>query len=169
MRLLMLLLLIFVGLAWYAYHHREVTWRLISREPIVGSARIIDGDTIDIADTRIRLEAIDAPELDQTCEDAQRRRWSCGAVASRELRRHVGGEKVSCEPSGYDRYRRVLAICYLPDESDLNAWMVRQGWAVAFRSTTRYRAEQEEAAAAHRGLWAGKFVLPWEWRQQHPH
>jgi endonuclease YncB( thermonuclease family) len=46
--------------------------------------------------------------------------------------------------------------------------MVQQGWALAFRSTKRYRAQQDEAEAAKRGLWAGTFELPWEWRDEHP-
>ena len=32
-----------------------------------GTARVIDGDTISIADTRIRLWGIDAPERERTC------------------------------------------------------------------------------------------------------
>ena len=87
-------------------------------------------------------------------------------AAARELRNYVNEQDLKCESSRQDQYRRVLAICFMPDGSDLNAWMVRQGWAVAFRTTKRYRPEQDEAAAAKRGLWAGAFVMPWEWRDR---
>src|SRR5258706_561916 len=87
-------------------------------------------------------------------------------LAARELRNHVNGHDLKCESSRHDQYNRVLAICFLPDGSDVNAWMVRQGWAVAFRTTKRYRPEQDDAAAAKRGLWAGAFAMPWEWRDR---
>ena len=48
------------------------------------------------------------------------------------------------------------------------AEMKQQGWAIAFRATTRYRAENDEAAAAKRGVWAGTFMVPWEWRERNP-
>jgi endonuclease YncB( thermonuclease family) len=62
----------------------------------------------------------------------------------------------------------VLATCALPDGSDINAWMVRQGWALAYYSEA-YRTEEDEAHAARRGVWAGSFIPPWEWRRQHRH
>jgi len=45
---------------------------------ITGPARVIDGDTIDIAGTRIRLWGIDAPETRQTCEGRDRQTYECG-------------------------------------------------------------------------------------------
>src|SRR5262245_63649910 len=161
-RLLVWAIILASVLATYAYQHRPLPWQAPPTAPVVGTTRVIDGDTIDIGGRRIRLEAIDAPELAQTCRDAQGRPWTCGHTAARELRRRVGGQELKCEAHGLDRFKRVLAICFLPDGSDLNAWMVLQGWALAFRSTTRYRAEQNEAEAAKRGLWAGTFVRPWE-------
>ena len=56
----------------------------------------------------------------------------------------------------------------LPDGSELNGWMVRQGWALAYGRAGSYRSYEQEAQAARRGLWAGNFVPPWEWRQRHP-
>ena len=161
-RSLIVAVLLAGSIGFYIYKH----WHAPTLTTIIGSSRVIDGDTIDIWSTRIRLEAIDAPELDQTCDDSDGRPWSCGSVAARELRRHVNGHELKCEPSRYDQFKRVLAICFRPDGSDVNAWMVRQGWALAFRSTTRYRAAQDEAAAAKRGLWAGGFITPWDWRQR---
>jgi endonuclease YncB( thermonuclease family) len=138
------------------------------RGDIVGVARIIDGDTIDIAGTRIRLAGIDAPESDQSCTDSGNRAWRCGKAATQAISARIAGRPLKCETSGLDRYRRVLATCALPDGSDINAWMVRQGWALAYYSEA-YRAEEGEARAAARGVWAGSFMPPWEWRHTHRH
>jgi endonuclease YncB( thermonuclease family) len=133
---------------------------------IVGKARVIDGDTIDITGTRIRLQGIDAPETEQTCTDAGNRTWRCGQAATRVLIDHLAGRPLKCESLGLDRYRRVLAVCALPDGSDVNAWMVQQGWALAYYSAV-YQPQEAQAHAARRGVWAGSFMPPWEWRHRH--
>jgi endonuclease YncB( thermonuclease family) len=133
---------------------------------LVGHAFVIDGDTIDLAGTRLRLEGIDAPESIQTCTDAHGAPWNCGETATRELRSHLRGHELTCGAMGLDRYHRVLGICRLPDGSDVNAWMVRQGWALAYLSRD-YRSEEAEAKAARRGVWAGGFLAPSEWRRRH--
>jgi endonuclease YncB( thermonuclease family) len=138
------------------------------RGDIVGKARVIDGDTIDIAGSRIRLQGIDAPETDQTCTDASKKSWPCGRAATRVLIGFIAGRPLKCETSGLDRYRRVIAVCALPDGSDVNAWMVQQGWALAYYSAA-YGSEEAEAHAAKRGIWAGSFMPPWEWRHRHLH
>jgi endonuclease YncB( thermonuclease family) len=133
---------------------------------IVGKATVIDGDTIDVSGSRIRLQGIDAPESNQTCTNAGNRAWLCGRTATHELIDHLAGRQLRCETSGLDRYRRVLAVCALPDGSDVNAWMVQQGWALAYYSAA-YRSQEAQAHAAKRGIWAGSFVPPWEWRHRH--
>ena len=77
-----------------------------------------------------------------------------------------GGRPVSCEELDRDRYRRVVAKCAV-DGVDIGEWMVSQGWAVAyyFYSYDYSRAEQR-ARSARRGMWAGEFEKPWEWRKQ---
>lgn len=137
----------------------------LSLSTVVGTSVVIDGDTIAILSTRIRLHGIDAPELKQTCTDAQGRPWPCGNVSAQELRRHINGRNLRCEPTRFDQYKRMLATCFAPDGTDVNAWMVRHGWALAYRNTTRYRSEQKQAARAKRGLWAGAFTPPWKWRE----
>jgi endonuclease YncB( thermonuclease family) len=134
---------------------------------VIGKAWVIDGDTIDISGTRIRLLGIDAPESAQSCTDGNKRSWLCGRAATRELKDLIAGRPLACEPSGLDRYRRVLAVCMLPDGTDVNAWMVRQGWALAYGYSTPYRSEEAEAQAAKRGIWTGTFMAPWDWRHRH--
>ena len=81
---------------------------------------------------------------------------------------HTTLRPLTCATAGFDRYRRVLAVCALPDGSDVNAWMVQQGWALAYYSDA-YRPQEAEAQAAKRGIGAGTFIPPWVWRHRHLH
>jgi endonuclease YncB( thermonuclease family) len=146
------------------YAHKYVTREPLA--PLIGRALVVDGDSIEIAGARIRLYGIDAPELDQSCTDAAGQPWSCGRKAAQELRRHVAGRELHCVPSSSDRFNRAIAVCSLPDGSDLNGWIVGQGWALAYDRAGTYRPQEQEAQAARRGLWAGTFVPPSEWRQR---
>jgi endonuclease YncB( thermonuclease family) len=148
-------------IGFYAYYHRNAE----PHPTITGKAWVIDGDTIEISGTRIRLESIDAPEWEQTCTDPKGKTWPCGRLAMSELRAHIRGQELTCSGRAFDRYQRVLAVCSLPDGSDVNAWMVRQGWALAYGFAKTYATEEAEAQAAKRGIWAGSFVPPWQWRQ----
>ena len=132
---------------------------------IRGLAYIIDGDTIDVAGTRIRLNGIDAPESAQTCLIASRS-WRCGAAATDALTGILRGHDVRCEPTGIDRYHRTLAHCRRADDNlDINGWMVREGWAVAYRQYSyAYMPDEMLARLADRGLWAGTFEMPWDFR-----
>ena len=50
--------------------------------------------------------------------------------------------------------------------TDLNAWMVEQGWALAYRKySTDYVSQEATAKAARRGVWRGDFVQPSRWRR----
>lgn len=143
-------------------------WFKTPHAPIAGSAFVADGDTLTINGTRIRLIDIDAPELEQMCLDAQGRDWPCGRQASAQLRSRVRGHDLRCLPKSIDKYGRTLATCALPDGTNINAWMVQQGLAVTSGLTNVYGAEQDDAKSAKRGLWAGSFTPPREWRHQHP-
>ena len=151
-------------LGFYAYQH----WTATPASPLIGRARVLDGDSLEISGARIRLEGIDALEWKQTCVDPKGQTWSCGQTAAQELRSYIGGWELTCARHGVDRYNRILATCSVPDGSDLNAWVIRQGWAVASGDAGHYRSEQHAAEAARRGIWSGTFLLPREWRRQHP-
>ncbi|WP_408869868.1 thermonuclease family protein [Elioraea rosea] len=137
---------------------------LISGRPIV-----IDGDTLEIDGIVIRLHAIDAPELRQTCISSGGRRWPCGEHAAEVLYQRARQRIVHCQPMGRDRNRRVMARCSL-DGIDLGGWMVREGWAIAYRRFGHdYISEEAEAQSARRGIWAGRFDPPWDWRRGKRH
>lgn len=131
-------------------------------EAISGVPRIVDGDTLVIGTTKIRLASIDAPESDQICLDANRKKWTCGIDARDRLAAHVGNRPIDCAPSGSDAYGRTLAVCTLGEEN-LNQWMVQQGWALAFVRYSKQYVPDEDAA---RGLWSGAFIAPWDWRHR---
>jgi endonuclease YncB( thermonuclease family) len=116
---------------------------------------------------RIRLFGIDAAESSQLCDNAAGQAYRCGQQAALALADHIGRRTVRCEGKQRDRYGRLVAICYLSGD-DLNAWMVSQGLALAFRKySTLYVPQEDEAQRARRGLWSGSFEPPWEWRKAH--
>ncbi len=133
---------------------------------ISGYAIVIDGDTIDIGGTRIRLFGIDAPEGAQHCRRSDNTEWDCAVEATLALRRHVSNRPVSCIQRHIDRYGRSVCQCTVEGE-DINAWLVANGWALAYRRYSReYVRHESEAQAAHRGIWAGDFEMPWDWRRR---
>lgn len=134
-------------------------------DALVGTASVIDGDTMDIHGTRVRLHAVDAPESRQTCHRG-RTEWRCGQQAALALQDKIARRPVTCEERDIDRYGRVVAVCFAGGEN-LNAWMVRQGHAVAYRQYGRdYISEESAAKAEGRGVWSGTFTMPWDWRRR---
>lgn len=134
-------------------------------ETVAGVASVIDADTLEIHGQRIRLHGIDAPESKQACLDDAGKEWRCGQKAALSLSDRIGRSPVSCEGRDTDRYGRIVAVCFKGTD-DINAWLVAQGWAVAYRQySTDYVAQEAEAKAAGRGVWEGRFVMPWDWRR----
>lgn len=135
---------------------------------IVGKARVIDANSIDIAGQRIGLFGIDAPDAKQTCLAAGRR-YDCGRNAGFALSQIVGRHWVYCHEKGRDGNGAILAVCNLAGEAgpENNATMVDTGWALADRNVpnTHYPRLEEKARQAKAGLWQGLFVAPWEWRR----
>ncbi len=131
------------------------------RPQIAGHARIIDGDSLMVAGTEVRLWGIDAPELFQRCT-REGREVLCGREASRALVAMVAGQQVTCERRDMDRFGRTVATCRV-EAVDLAQAMVTAGHAVAFGG---YYAEEAQARAGRRGLWAGEFMRPREWRDR---
>ena len=135
-------------------------------EPIAGPATVIDGDTIVVQGTRIRLEGIDAPEAGQTCGRRWVGRWACGTEATAALTGLIEGKPVRCESGGADRWGRTLGVCFL-GQQDIGSWMVRQGHAWAFvRYSRKYLTEEAEARSRRLGIWQGEALPAWEYRAQ---
>ncbi len=131
---------------------------------VAGTASVIDGDTIEVHDQRIRLHGIDAPESRQLCR-LDGKPWQCGKDAANALAEKIARRPVTCEDLGRDRYKRIIGRCTVAGE-DLGEWMVQQGLALAYRRySLDYVDEEADAQAARRGIWASEFVKPWEWRR----
>jgi len=131
--------------------------------PLTGTVeRVVDGDTIDIAGQRIRLPGLDAPEWNQTCNTTDGVPWQCGAGAAKRMRELTRGRTLTCRPEGHDRYGRLLAVCR-DGKTDIAEALVADGFATA---TSRYASAEAVARKARRGLWAGSFDSPAEWRRR---
>lgn len=132
---------------------------------IIGVASVIDADTLEIHNTRIRLHGIDAPESKQYCT-IDDKSYRCGQRAALALDALIANSTLRCKGNKKDRYKRLIAVCYLKDK-DINAWLVENGWAFAYRKYSKDYVAQEDAAKSKKvGIWAGEFVMPWDYRHQ---
>lgn len=132
--------------------------------------RLADGDSFSLGRERYRLYGIDAPELHQDCTDAKGQTWPCGTRARSELRRIIGTHPVECRTRTTDRFGRNIAVCHAGGR-DLAEEMVRAGFATATERrgfTNPYQAAEAEARSDKRGIWAGRFESPREWRRTNP-
>lgn len=139
---------------------------LLASLPALAEVRVIDGDTMDVNGQRVRLWGIDAPEGKQSCQ-RDGVAWLCGQDAAKALRGLVVGKEVACREVDRDRYKRSVAVCTV-GEMEINAWLAREGWALDYRHYSKgaYALPEKEAREAKRGVWAGTFTPPWEWRQR---
>ncbi len=138
----------------------------VSANIISGRASVIDGDTIEIRGERIRLVSVDAPESRQTCLDGRGGAWRCGQQAALALSDMIGNRPVDCLSEGRDQYGRILGQCSVSSVG-LSAWLIENGWAVPYhdREGGHYPAARR-AEDAGRGIWAGSFEKPSEWRRR---
>ena len=133
-------------------------------ESISGTASVVDGDTIIVQGRRVELFGIDAPEIKQTCRKGGMA-WPCGEDAADYLRNLFADDWVACDQRDRDRLGRIVSVCRIQDR-DINADLVRQGWALAHRDpSTDYVAVEEAAKDAGAGIWSGRFIPPSEWRR----
>tara|TARA_Y100000766_G_C18880977_1_gene593410 strand:- start:674 stop:1174 length:501 start_codon:yes stop_codon:yes gene_type:complete len=131
---------------------------------ISGPALVVDGDTIAINGLKIRLFGIDAPEKDQICLE-HRMEWRCGYSALDTLRKWTDTKEVRCIKKGKDVYGRLIAECFV-NGYNLNARLVHEGWALAYRHyTQKYISQENSAELEKRGIWKGRFIVPWKWRK----
>lgn len=128
-----------------------------------GPPTVIDGETLEVEGSRLRLTGIDAPEPTQVCRRAGRD-LDCGVIATAQLKDITVGAIVACRPEGLERDGLTGARC-TAEGYDLGYGMVYAGWALADPGQpSRYAAVEAEARAAGRGIWRYRFVPPWEWR-----
>ena len=129
---------------------------------------IIDADTIELDGLKIRLSGIDAPEMEQSCEDINFESYSCGVSSREALQTLIKGmpkQIVQCVYFGKDMYNRSIGECSI-GKININMWLVENGWALAYRKYSGKYVKNENIAKINRaGIWIGKFTEPWNWRR----
>ncbi|MCZ6721824.1 MAG: thermonuclease family protein [Proteobacteria bacterium] len=137
-------------------------WALPAKAELIGPAKVIAGDRLEVAGITLRLNGIDAPEPGQICR-VKDRPYDCGKVAASALKDLTAGGPVRCLLEAERDSGEMIAVCFAEDY-DLSEGMVYTGWALAYpRAESPYRRFEEGARAARRGMWRGDFVAPWEW------
>ena len=131
---------------------------------ITGIARVVDGDSLVINQTRLRLHGVDAPESNQQCfRDSKT--WPCGKEAASTLAAIVQDTQLNCGVLDRDRYKRLIVRCFV-DEIDLGERLVRLGLATAYTQYSEDYVQVEAFARKRRvGIWSGEFVEPRLWRR----
>ncbi|MFT6084298.1 MAG: endonuclease YncB(thermonuclease family) [Alphaproteobacteria bacterium] len=134
-----------------------------AKQDIIGIPTIIDGDTLKIRDQKIRLEGIDTPESNQTCTLGNQK-VRCGQIAANALADKIKRATIRCEVNSIDRYERIIAECFLGDQS-LNKWLVKQGYALAYKQYSKKFIPTENTAKIDQiGIWQYDFQMPWNFR-----
>ena len=164
--LLFLICLIFFFLTYQDVKSSEIT-------SITGHAEVTDGDTIKINTFKIRLNGIDAPEKKQKCKRPYLEIFTfifyedyfCGQKSTEALIKKINNQKITCKISDVDYFKRLIGECY-KRKINLNAWLVSNGHAVAFRKySKKYVSHETLAKQEKKGIWQGKFEMPWDYRK----
>lgn len=137
--------------------------------PLIGTPRIVDGDTVAFDDRVVRIVGIDAPEFDQVCQYEGGHVWPCGEHSSQFLQQLARSYTWRCDHSGTDKYRRILARCWLltrgaqsqTNGADVASRLVAAGLAF---SEAGYGQEEALAKASRLGMHAGDYIRPIDWR-----
>ncbi len=136
-----------------------------------GTARIIDGDTIEINKNRIRLIWIDAPETKQKCLDKNYFEYLCGEASTAFLKKLISNKTVECSYGEKDIYNRFLGNCKL-GEMNINYEMVKNGMAIIYNlkdADEELKNLEAEAKNKKLGVWQGAFQDPKDYRKKNRH
>ena len=138
---------------------------LLQTPSLAQTIKIVDGDTIHINNIKYRFHGIDAPEMKQTCKQ-NNQQIKCGVLARNALVKKIGNQNVRCKKITIDRYKRIIAECFVNGES-LSKHLVRNGYAFAYRRYSKKFIEDENFAREQKlGLWQMQFEYPWNYRRK---
>ena len=115
----------------------------VRHRTLKGRAYIIDGDSLVIQNTQVRLFGIDAPELDHPF--GQKAKWT--------LHRLCKGQTVLAEVVEIDGHGRTVAKCAFEDGRDLSAEMVRCGMAIDWPKYSGGAYQELEVPNIRNKLW----------------
>ena len=128
-------------------------------------AKVVDGDTIHLDGQKIRFSGIDTPEINQVCKKNDEI-IKCGILAKELLISMIGNNKVKCVNEGVDQYKRILAECFVNNQS-LSKYLVREGFAFAYRKySTKFIEDEDYAKKNKKGMWSMIFEYPWDYRRK---
>ena len=127
--------------------------------------KVIDGDTIHIGVNKYRFSGIDTPEMKQVCKKEDKT-ILCGVLARDALIQKINNQPVECKMETIDRYKRIVAECFVNNES-LSQYLVRNGYAFAYRRySTKFVEDEEYAKTNQLGLWSMQFEYPRDYRNR---
>lgn len=131
-----------------------------------GTAEIIDGDTLKIHGSTIRLFGIDAAETGQLCGNAEQEIFRPGDDAISRVQSMSQGN-VRCQGTEYDDYGRLIATCFSQAGNEINRTLVKEGLAWAFlKYSDAYTKEEKAAKSLRLGIWQMACEPPWIFREK---
>lgn len=136
----------------------DATTESVIRSSSENPAFAVDGDSLEIGTSRIRLMGIDAPEYDQSCKNAAGKLYPCGQQSADFLAQLIKNRNIVCHIHKKDKYDRDLCTCYAGN-TDINAEMIRSGHAIVYLESA-YDSLQRAAQAQKIGIWNGIFMHP---------
>ena len=137
-----------------------------SHEDFTGTAKIVDGDTLDIGRLRIRLHGIDAPEAGQKCKKPNGGNWPCGKESIKAIAKLANGKRVHCVGDTWDDFGRFIGTCSV-GSLEINREMVRLGLAWNFdKYSMIYKPLEKRVRKARTGVFRAPTMTPWEYRAQ---
>ena len=170
----------------YAFLHQRAA---AAAERLVGPAKVVSGDTLEVGGRVVRLHGIAAPRMDQSCRDGAGKIYKCGHAAMRRLFLYFGADPVRCKitdpgpearpppgrPPGHlvarcevkSYFRKTRNGATRGEWFDVARELVLTGFVLADpQDGAAYALDETQARAAGDGLWAGTFENPWEWRRK---
>ena len=92
--------------------------------------------------------------------------YPCGKISTQKLQKKINNKVITCKILDVDRYKRFIGECYKRN-LNLNSWLVSNGYAVAYRKySKKYISNEINAKNEKKGLWQGKFEMPWDFRRK---
>ena len=132
---------------------------------VEGYADAITGAMLSINGLHIKLLGVEAPYLQQTCANKFGQAYTCGQTAKNWLQNWLQNKLVKCHIISPEDNGRATGVCFAQGY-DIGAVVVNAGWAVAYtKNTDIYVPYEQQAGTKKRGLWAGTFYKPWDWKK----
>ena len=134
---------------------------------VKGYARVVTASTLRINGLNIKMYGVDAPDITQTCANHYGQGYYCGREARNWLQDWIENKEVTCHILGKVENNWATGACFVDNNKyDVGAVVVNAGWAVAYtKNTNIYVGYENQARNNNRGLWAGTFYKPWDWRK----